>query len=67
MNPLTIGVLLFPDFELLDVFGPLEMFGMVPESFRIVMAAERPGVVRSRQGPRSRAQRTISRAFRGRT
>jgi transcriptional regulator GlxA family with amidase domain len=25
--PRTLGVLLFPDFELLDVFGPLEVFG----------------------------------------
>jgi len=25
--PRTLGVLLFPDFELLDVFGPLEAFG----------------------------------------
>jgi putative intracellular protease/amidase len=52
MKPLTLGVLLFPDFELLDVFGPLEMFGMAPECFRIVMAADQPGEVASRQGPR---------------
>lgn len=25
-----IGALLFPDFELLDVFGPLEVFRMLP-------------------------------------
>ena len=27
----TLGVLLFPQFELLDVFGPLEMLGYVPD------------------------------------
>jgi putative intracellular protease/amidase len=52
MRPLTLGVLLFPDFELLDVFGPLEMFGMAPESFRLVMVAAEAGEVASRQGPR---------------
>jgi transcriptional regulator GlxA family with amidase domain len=49
----SIGVVLFPDFELLDVFGPLEMYGMVPESFEIRMVAEKGGEVASRQGPRS--------------
>jgi transcriptional regulator GlxA family with amidase domain len=47
----TLGCLLFPGFELLDVFGPLEMFGVLPEHFRIVMVAEEPGVVASAQGP----------------
>ena len=47
-----IGVLLFPEFELLDVFGPLEMFGMLEEvSIRLV--AERDRDVASAQGPRS--------------
>ena len=48
-----MGVVLFPEFELLDVFGPLEMFGMAPESFDIHVVAERGGEVASRQGPRS--------------
>jgi transcriptional regulator GlxA family with amidase domain len=49
----TIGVVLFEDFELLDVFGPLEMFGMAAEDFEIRLIAERGGVVASRQGPKS--------------
>jgi len=49
----TIGVLLFPEFELLDVFGPLEAFGQAKEWFRIVTVAERPGPVASAQGPRA--------------
>lgn len=27
----TIGVVLFPGFELIDVFGPLEMYGIANE------------------------------------
>ncbi|HEX6121011.1 MAG TPA: DJ-1/PfpI family protein [Dongiaceae bacterium] len=48
----TIGVLLFPQFELLDVFGPLEMFGMLDE-FAIRLVAEEVRVIPSTQGPRS--------------
>jgi putative intracellular protease/amidase len=48
----TIGVLLFPEFELLDVFGPLEMFGMLDE-FEIRLVAEQERFVASTQGPRS--------------
>ena len=47
----TVGVVLFDEFELLDVFGPLEMFGMYPETFEICMVAENVGVVESAQGP----------------
>lgn len=48
----TIGVLIFNDFELLDVFGPLEMYGMLPEKFEIFLVSENGGNVKSRQGPR---------------
>jgi putative intracellular protease/amidase len=49
----TIGALLFPEFELLDVFGPLEMFGMLPDDYRIETVAERAGAIASKQGPRA--------------
>ena len=49
----TLGVLLFPEFELLDVFGPLEAFGQAKDWFRVVTVAERPGPVASAQGPRA--------------
>ncbi len=52
----SIGVVLFKDFELLDVFGPLQIYGMVPESFELHMVAERVGEVASRQGPKSVAE-----------
>jgi len=56
----SIGVILFHEFELLDVFGPLEMYGMAPESFEIHMVAENPGEVASRQGPKSVAEHGFS-------
>jgi transcriptional regulator GlxA family with amidase domain len=49
----TVGVLLFAEFELLDVFGPLEAFGHAKDWFRILTVAERPGPVASAQGPRA--------------
>jgi len=48
-----IGVVLFEGFELLDVFGPLEMFGLEADHFEIRLIAEHGGVVASRQGPKS--------------
>ena len=48
----TLGVVLFPGFELLDVYGPLEAYGHLPEAFRIVQVAAQAGPVASAQGPR---------------
>ena len=56
----SIAVVLFHEFELLDVFGPLEMFGMAPDSFEICMVAERAGEVASRQGPKSVVEHEFS-------
>ncbi len=50
----TICALLFERFELLDVFGPLEAWGIHAQAaggLRIVTAAENSGAVRSAQGP----------------
>lgn len=58
----TLGVLLFEGFELLDVFGPLEMFGVLPDHFEIVMLAENAEPVASAQGPRSAIDRTLAAA-----
>jgi transcriptional regulator GlxA family with amidase domain len=46
-----LGVVLYPGFELLDVFGPLEMFGNLPGAVEVVTVAERAGAVVSGQGP----------------
>ncbi len=53
--PKRLGVLLFPRFELLDVFGPLEAFGYVP-NMEIVTLAAAAGAVESTQGPAAVAQ-----------
>jgi transcriptional regulator GlxA family with amidase domain len=50
-RPIKVGAVLFEGFELLDAFGPLEMFGQLRERAAISMLAERPGAVRSSQGP----------------
>jgi transcriptional regulator GlxA family with amidase domain len=47
----TLGVLLFPGFELLDVFGPLEAWGHLSDRYRIVMVGAAAGPVASAQGP----------------
>ncbi|MGC1343077.1 MAG: DJ-1/PfpI family protein, partial [Candidatus Binataceae bacterium] len=51
----TIAAILFPGFELLDVFGPLEAFGMLAEAgqCKILTVAETAGAVASRQGPKT--------------
>ncbi|MEM8841169.1 MAG: DJ-1/PfpI family protein [Pseudomonadota bacterium] len=56
----TIATLIFPEFELLDVFGPLEMFGMFSEEFRLIMVAEELGPIASTQGPRSAVDALIA-------
>ncbi len=55
----SLGVVLFPRFELLDVFGPLEMFGYVPD-LEIVMLADEAGAVRSTQGPSAMAEHRLA-------
>ena len=49
---MTLGILLYPGFELLDVYGPAEMFGNVGVQLKVVMVAEKAGEVRSYQGPK---------------
>ena len=45
----TLATLLFPGFELLDVCGPLQMFGLLKEEFKLVMVAAEAGPVLSNQ------------------
>src|ERR1700674_5437341 len=53
--PRTLGVLLFEGFELLDVFGPCEAYGIrdLEGAFRIAMVAEKAGPIASAQGPQA--------------
>jgi transcriptional regulator GlxA family with amidase domain len=52
-TPRRITVVLFDRFELLDVFGPLELFGILPDRFEIGLTGPAGGLVRSAQGPES--------------
>jgi transcriptional regulator GlxA family with amidase domain len=57
----TIGALLFEGFELLDVFGPLEAWGMLAKAggWKIVTTAASAGSVGSAQGPRAVAEHSL--------
>lgn len=52
----SLGAVLYEDFELLDLYGPLEMFGNIGPELEIVTVAEHPGPVRSAQGPKTLAE-----------
>ncbi|MEO0382942.1 MAG: DJ-1/PfpI family protein [Pseudomonadota bacterium] len=54
-----IGALIFPGFELLDLYGPLQMFGMLKDDFELHLVAEKEGAVVSNQGPLSVATQTF--------
>jgi transcriptional regulator GlxA family with amidase domain len=56
----TLGALLYVDFEVLDLFGPLEMFGNLPGQVEVVTVAEEAGPVRSAQGPRVHADHGLA-------
>ena len=55
-KPRTLGAVLYDKFELLDLYGPLEMFGALGPELRIVTVAERKGAVASTPGPETVAQ-----------
>ena len=52
----TLGAVFYDKFELLDNYGPLEMFGSVGPDLRIVTVAEKAGPVASVQGPQTVAE-----------
>jgi len=56
---MRVGVLLFERFELLDVCGPLEMLGALPNRFELRTVARERGPVPSTQGPRIDVDETL--------
>lgn len=44
-----LGALIFPGFELLDLFGPMQMFGLLPDLYSLQLVAAAPGAVASNQ------------------
>lgn len=53
---LTLGAILYEGFELLDLYGPLEMFGSLKPELEILTVAEKTGPVSSFQGPQTMAE-----------
>lgn len=58
----TLGAILYPDFELLDLYGPLEMFGCLGPELQIETVAEKAGPVKSAQGPETVAAHSFDTA-----
>ena len=50
---MRLGAIFYNDFELLVVYGPLEMFGALGDEIEIVTIAERAGPVSSSAGPKT--------------
>jgi len=55
-----IAALIFPQFETLDLFGPIELFGICEPGFEIVMVAADDQPVASAQGPLSLPDKTFA-------
>ncbi len=53
---MRLGAVLYEDFELLDAYGPLEMFGCLAEDIETVVIAEQKGPVKSTGGPKTLAE-----------
>ncbi|MBW2268974.1 MAG: DJ-1/PfpI family protein [Deltaproteobacteria bacterium] len=53
---LTLGAIFYDGFELLDVYGPLEMFACVGPQLSVVSVAERAGPVSPLKGPATLAE-----------
>jgi transcriptional regulator GlxA family with amidase domain len=54
-----IAVLVFPGFELLDVFGPMEMFGLLKDDFALEFVSETLGAIPSNQRLAVHSTRTM--------
>lgn len=48
-----LGAVLYNNFELLDLYGPLEMFGALPGNFNIITVSDQAGPVASLPGPQT--------------
>lgn len=52
----TVGALVYPNFELLDLYGPLEFLGWNASAFEIVLIGPARGPVASNMGPSAIAE-----------
>ena len=46
----TLTALVFDNFETLDLFGPIEMFGCLPEHFRVQFTSIKGGIIHNHHG-----------------
>ena len=56
----TVAAVVFDGFETLDMFGPLEFYGMLDEQFEISMVGEKNGLVTCSSGQRIAVDRTFA-------
>ena len=47
---MVVNVFLFDDFEVMDAFGPVQVFGCTPEHFYIRFISMRGGLINGKQG-----------------
>lgn len=47
---MNVNILLFDDFEMLDAFGPAQIFGMAPEHFHLNYLSVKGGIINSSNG-----------------
>jgi len=59
-RPRRVSVLLFDGFELLDVFGPVELLSMLPDRVSVDFVGVQAGPVRSSQGAEVIAPRSLA-------
>jgi len=55
-----VGCVIFDGYETLDIMGPIELLGMYPETFDLVMVAETKGPIASAQGPKCVVDETFA-------
>lgn len=56
----TLAAVIFPDFEMLDLYGPLELFSYFRDDFDIRTVAMQPGPIKSSGGPSTIAEDAFS-------
>jgi transcriptional regulator GlxA family with amidase domain len=59
-SPIHVGAVLFEGFEILDFYGPLEMFGLLEGRAKITVVADKAGPARSSGGPYGMAEATMA-------
>lgn len=64
-SPIQVGGILFERFELLDFFGPLEMFGLMESDAAITVLGPVPGPIVSSGGPSGVAEKGMAESREG--